>query len=125
VRPFFLLVWNEDYEEIGIPSARSYADEKKVCLMLNLRPDLLEEGPPQAIADTVRKVILEGACKGRFSFLINLVPIRAPLENVHTAVSAAKQFGRYPISTDADAPLFRAPEFPPFDEWVKKEGLPT
>jgi uroporphyrinogen-III decarboxylase len=103
---------------------RSYADEKKVCLMLNLRPDLLEQGPPQAIADTVRKVILEGAGKGRFAFLINLVPVRAPVENVHAAVAAARQFGCHPISADPEAPPFRPPEFLPFDAWVSKEGLP-
>ncbi len=125
MRPFFLLVWSEDYEKIGILSARSYADEKKVCLMLNLRPDLLEEGPPQAIADTVRKVILQGAGKGRFAFLINLVPVRAPVANVHAAVAAAKQFGRYPISADPEAPPFRPPEFLPFDEWRRREGLAT
>jgi uroporphyrinogen-III decarboxylase len=125
MRPFFLLVWNEDYEKIGIPPVRSYADEKKVCLMLNLRPDLLEEGTPQTIADTVRKVILEGAGKGRFSFLINLVPVRAPVENVHTAVSAAKQYGRYPITADPESPPFRPPRFLPFTEWVNKDGLPT
>ncbi len=125
IRPFFLLVWSEDYEEIGIPAVRSYADEKKVCLMLNLRPDLIEAGPPQALVDAVRNVIHQGAGTGRFAFLVNLVPIRAPAENVHTAVAAAKQFGRYPISAHLERLPFRPPEFVPFDEWVREEGLPT
>jgi len=50
----------EDYEEIGIALVRSYADENKVCLMLDLAPSLIEQGPPQAIADAVRKGMRRG-----------------------------------------------------------------
>ena len=124
MRPFFLLVWNEDYEEIGIPRVRSFADEKRVCLMLNLRPDLLEEGPPQSIADTVRRVVRQAAGKGRFVFLINLVPVGTPVEHVHTAVAASRQFGRYPIVEDPEGSPFRPPAFDPFDEWLRRRGLP-
>ncbi|MBN2026801.1 MAG: hypothetical protein JW854_08600 [Actinobacteria bacterium] len=124
LRPFFLLVWNEDYEETGIPPIRQYAEEKKVCLMLNVRPNLLEEGPPEVIADNVRKLIKEGAGKGKFVLLLNLVPIGTPVEHVHAAVAAAKQFGAYPVAPDLDSRAFRMPDFTPFEEWVKKEGLP-
>jgi hypothetical protein len=102
LRPFFLLVWNEDYEEVGIAFMRRYAEEKKVCLMLNVRPNLIEEGPPEAIVETVRKLIREGAGKGRFVLLVNLVPIVTPVEHVHAAIAAARQFGRYPIAPDLD-----------------------
>lgn len=47
LRPFFLLVWNEDYEEVGIPGIKAYAEEKKICLMLSVRPNLVEEDPPE------------------------------------------------------------------------------
>jgi uroporphyrinogen-III decarboxylase len=124
LRPFFLLVWNEDYEVTGIPVVRRYADEKKVCLMLNVRPNLIEEGPPEAIVDNVRKVVKEGAGKGRFLLLLNLVPVGTPVEHVHAAVAAGKQFGRYPIAADIDTQALRMPEFTPFDEWMKKKGLP-
>jgi uroporphyrinogen decarboxylase len=123
LRPFFLLVWNEDYEETGIPLVRNYAEEKKVGLLLNLRPNIIEEGPPEAIVDSVRKLIGEGAGKGRFVLLINLVPIGTPVEHVHAAVAAARQFGAYPISPDLDGIKFRMPEFIPFEDWLKKEGL--
>jgi uroporphyrinogen-III decarboxylase len=125
LRPFFLLVWNEDYEELGIPLMRSYAEEKKVCLMLNIRPNLIEEGPSQRVADNVRKVIKEGAGKGRFTLLVNLVPIGTPVEHVHAAVAAARRFGAYPIDEDLEHMSFRSPDFIPFDEWVEKEGLPV
>jgi len=123
LRPFFLLVWNEDYEEVGIPSIRRYTEEKKVSLLLNTRPNLIEEGPPDVIVENVRKLIREGAGKGRFILLINLVPIGTPVEHVHAAVAAAKQFGVYPIAPDLDSQAFRMPAFIPFEEWVKKEGL--
>ncbi len=124
-RPFYLLVWNEDYEEIGIPLVRSYADEKKVCLMLNLRPNLIEEERPQAVAETVRRMIREGGGRGRFVLLVNLVPVDAPAENVHAAVAAARQFGRYPIPEDLENLPFRPPAFLPFAEWVRQQGLPV
>lgn len=125
LRPFFLLVWNEDYEETGISRIRSYAEEKKVCLMLNVRPNLIEEGPPDVIVDDVRKLMMQGAGKGRFVLLLNLVPIGTPVEHVHAAVAAAKQFGVYPIAPDLDSRVFRMPDFMPFEEWMKKEGLPV
>ncbi|NPV60124.1 MAG: hypothetical protein HPY75_10715 [Actinobacteria bacterium] len=125
LRPLFLLVWNEDYEEIGVSTARRYADERKVCLMLNLRPDLIESGPPEAIAEKVRNLVKEGAGTGRFTLLINLVPVGTPPEHVHAAVAAARQFGSYPIAPDLEGRTFRMPEFTPFAEWVQKEGLPV
>jgi len=125
LRPFFLLVWNEDYEVVGIPYVKRYAEEKKVSLLLNVRPDLIESGPPEAIVENVRKLVWEAAGKGRFVLLINLVPIGTPVEHVHTAVAAAKQFGVYPIIPDLDTQTFLKPDFPPFEEWMKKEGLPV
>ena len=125
LRPFFLLVWNEDYEEVGIPFVKAYAEEKKVCLLVNVRPDLIESGPPEAIVENVRKLVREGAGRGQTALLINLVPIGTPVEHVHAAVAAARQFGVYPIIPDLDTQTFLAPEFVPFDEWVRKEGLPV
>jgi len=125
LRPLYLLVWNEDYEALGIPALRAYAEEKKVCLMLNIRPDLLEEGPPALIIETVRGIIKEGAGEGRFAMLVNLVPVGVPVENVHAAVAAVKQFGKYPIAQDLDSIRCDPPRFLPFEEWVGKEGLPV
>lgn len=124
LRPFFLLVWNEDYEAVGIPEVRAYAEEKGVCLMLNLRPDLIESGPVEAIVETVREIVRQGAGSGRFVMLVNLVPLGAPVEHVHAAVAAAKRFGRYPIS-DLDDVRLKPPTFEPFDEWRRREGLPV
>ena len=123
LRPYYLLVWQEDYEKVGIPAVRAYAEEKKVCLMLNIKPLLIESGPVEEIAESVRNVMRDGAGSGRFAFLINMVPPGTPVEHVHAAVAAARQFGRYPIGSDPDRMVFRKPAFEPFDSWVKKNGL--
>jgi uroporphyrinogen decarboxylase len=125
LRPFFLLVWNEDYEGVGIQKIRDYAEEKKVCLMLNIRPNLLEEGPRQAIVRTVKGLIHEGAGDGRFVLLINLVPVGTPVENVHTAVAAVKQFGMYPIKPGFEDDSLEPLEFEPWDAWLRRSGLPV
>ena len=111
LRPFFLLVWNEDYEVVGIEPIRAYADEKKVCLMLNVRPDLIEEGPVERIAGTIAGLIARGA-------------VGTPVEHAHAAVAAVKQFGTYPIAS-LDASAFRMPTFEPFEQWMRREGLPV
>lgn len=125
LRPFFLLVWNEDYEEIGIPMVRSYAKEKKVCLALNIRPDLIEEGPPETIVETVRKLIREGAGKGKFILIINLVPLGTPVEHVHTLMAAIRKLGRYPVARDLGTMVVPKPVFTPFEDWLAQEGLPV
>jgi len=125
LRPLFLLVWNEDYEELGIPFFREYAEEKKVCLMLNVRPDLLETGPPRAVADRVWEVIREGAGNGRFVLLANLVPVGTPVEHVHALVAAVREFGRYPVPAEMDTRSLRIVEGRPFSEWLRDEGLPV
>jgi hypothetical protein len=124
LRPFFLLVWNEDYEVVGVPKVRAYADRNKVCLMLNVRPDLIETGPPEKIAGTVAELIREGGGDGRFVLLINLVPVGAPVENALAAVAAARRFGSYPLE-EVDASAFKAPEVVPFGEWAARSGLPV
>ncbi len=124
LRPLFLLVWNEDYEKIGIVTARRYAEEKSVCLMLNVRPNLIEEGPPEAIVSAMRKIIREGAGRGKFVIIMNLIPVASPLENVFTVVESVKQFGSYPISDEIETIPFRPPAFMPFSDWFRREGLP-
>jgi hypothetical protein len=125
MRPYYLLVWHEDYEKVGIPVIRSYAEEMKICLMLNVQHDILAKGTPEAIAERVRRLIREGAGKGKFAVLINMVSPDTPLENVHAAVAAVKQFGIYPIPDDLDRRPFQKPAFLPFARWVKDHGLPV
>ncbi len=125
LRPYYLLVWNEDYERVGIPAVRRYAEEKNICLMLNTKPLLISTGPVEAVVQHVRSLIREGAGAGRFAMLINMVPPGTPVEHVHAAVAAARQFGRYPLSADIERLEFRMPYFEPFDAWRARHGLPV
>ncbi len=125
LRPFYLLVWNEDYEEVGIEKIRAYAEEKKVCLLLNVRPDLIEAGPVERIVSTVRELVLKGAGGGRFTLLVNLIPPGTPEEHAQALVAAVRQFGTYPIAADLADKEFRMPSFASFADWCGKEGLPV
>jgi hypothetical protein len=125
MRPYYLLVWQEDYDKVGIPLIRSYAEARNVCLMLNTHYDILRQGVPESIAEMVRRLMREGAGKGKFAVLINMVTMDTPVENVHAAVEGVKQFGRYPIPDDLERRPFRMPSFAPFDQWVKEHGLPV
>ncbi|MDD5711638.1 MAG: uroporphyrinogen decarboxylase family protein [Smithellaceae bacterium] len=124
-RPYYLLVWYEDYDKVGIPAIRSYADKKKICLMLNVQHDLVGTGTHEQIVGLVRRLIREGAGDGRFAILINMVSAGTPPENVHAVVAAVKQYGRYPISPEILAEPFAMPVISPFPEWFKKYGLPV
>lgn len=125
LRPFFLLVWNEDYEELGIETLRGYADRREVCLMLNIRPDLIEEGPVQRIVEKVADVVFQGAGKGKFCVLMNLVPVGTPVEHVHAAVAAVKRYGVYPVRREVSPSEYRVAERMPFTEWLPRAGLPV
>ncbi|MBN1636791.1 MAG: hypothetical protein JW920_09765 [Deltaproteobacteria bacterium] len=125
LRPFFILAWKEDYEKTGIPVLRHYAEDKGVNLMLNVPPLLFMRGTTGEIVETVRMLIKQGAGNGKFALLLNMIPPDVPVGKVHTAVAAAHQFGRYPISTDIDKLEFQPPSFTPFETWVKQKGLPV
>ncbi len=124
LRPFFLLVWSEDYDAVGIPFLRRYADGKKVCLLLNIFPPDIEAGPPERIAELIKRLVREGAGSGRFALLANLIPIGTPVEHAHAVVEAVKQFGTYPVDPAAlaDQP-FHMPAVEPFDDWYRRDGL--
>jgi hypothetical protein len=92
--------------------------------MLNIQPILLGTGALEMIVETVRRLIREGAGAGRFAVTINMIPVNAPVENVHVAVAAVKQFGRYPINANLESQPFQRPTVVSFGQWVKKHGLP-
>ncbi len=125
LRPFFLLVWKEDYEKTGIPLLKTYADEKSINLMLNVPPLLFDKGAVDDIVETVRKLISQGAGTGLFSLLLNMIPPGVSEEKIHTAVAAIKQMGTYPIRADIDQVAFEAPLFEPFEKWRKDHALPV
>ncbi len=125
MRPFLIVAWKEDYEKTGIPILKQYAEEKNVNLTLNVSPYLFTTASETEIVETVRGLVKQGAGKGKFSLLLNMIPPDVPAGKIHSAVAAIKQFGQYPIASDLESLEFKMPNFLPFDAWVKKNGLPV
>ncbi len=92
---------------------------------LEIPPELWRDGPRERIVDAVCRVLESGRRDGRFALLLHHVPAGAPVEHVHTAVAAARQFGRYPIPERLPRQAFRSPETIPFPEWMRRQGLPV
>jgi uroporphyrinogen-III decarboxylase len=65
--------------------------------LLDIRPELLRDGPSEQIVAAVGQVLAEGRNDSRFALLMRHIPIGTPTEHVRTTVAAVKQFGRYPI----------------------------
>jgi hypothetical protein len=82
--------------------------------LLDIRPEILKDGPPEQIVDAVCQTLEAGWLDGRFGLLMHHIPIDTPVENLHTAVAAVKQFGRYPIAKRLPRRTFRSLEVAPF-----------
>ena len=82
--------------------------------LLDIRPELLRDGPPEQIVDAVCRVLEQGRNDGRFALLMRHIPVGTPVEHMHAAVAAVKQFGRYPIAERLPRQAFRSPEVAPF-----------
>ena len=82
--------------------------------LLDIRPEILRDGPREQIVDAVCQTLEQGESEGRFTLLMRHIPIDTPIENLRTVVTAVKQFGRYPISKRLSRRTFRSPEVAPF-----------
>jgi uroporphyrinogen-III decarboxylase len=82
--------------------------------LLDIRPELLRDGPSEQIVDAVCRVLEQGRDDGRFALLMRHIPVGTPVEHIQAAVAAAKQFGRYPIAERLPRQAFRSPEVSPF-----------
>ncbi len=91
--------------------------------MLIVRHDLIEDAPAETIVEQVSKLIKEGAGKGKFVVLFNLIPIGAPCSHIFTAVDTVKQCGRCPLCRDINRMAFRPRDFKPFSEWLATAGF--
>jgi uroporphyrinogen-III decarboxylase len=82
--------------------------------LLDIRPEILRDGPREQIVDAVCQTLEQGESEGRFTLLMRHIPIDTPIENLRTVVEAVKQFGRYPIAKRLSRRTFRSPEVAPF-----------
>lgn len=90
--------------------------------LLDIRPELLRDGPRAQIVDAVCRTLEDGRNDGRFALLMRHVPVGTPIEHVHAAVTAAKQFGRYPIAEHLPRQAYRIPETVLFQQWIHQRG---
>jgi len=93
--------------------------------LLELPTDQLRDGSPAEIVGAVCQVLEESQGGGRFALLMHNIPIGMPVENVLTAVAAAKQFGQYPIAERLARGDFQKPKMVRFQQWVRQHGLPV
>jgi len=90
---------------------------------LEIRPELWRAGSRKQIVDAVCRALESAQPNGRFALLMHHIPAGTPVEHVHAAVAAVRQFGRYPIAAPLDRRAFRSPQTVPFPQWVHRHGL--
>jgi uroporphyrinogen-III decarboxylase len=90
--------------------------------LLDIRPDLLRDGPQEQIVDAVCRALEQGRNDGRFALLMHNIPVGTPVEHLDTVVTAVKQFGRYPIAERLPRQAFRIPETLRFQQWTRQRS---
>jgi uroporphyrinogen-III decarboxylase len=90
---------------------------------LEIRPEQWRAGSTVQIVDSVCRALEEAQPAGRFALLLHHIPAGTPVHQVHTAVAAVRQFGRYPLAAPLDRRAFQMPETVPFRQWVRLHGL--
>lgn len=117
--------WGEDQiaDHGDLLEIKAYASRQKVSRVRNLRPDVWCADSAGQVVDAVCELLEEGEQDGSAVLLINHIPVGTPVEHVHAAVAAARQFGQYPIRGSLDQQTFRSPQTVPFQQWVRRHGL--
>lgn len=70
----------------------------RVCLMGNINPTLLKEGPPRMIREAAIDCIMKAAPGGGYILSIGGEVLRGtPLEHIGVLVKVAKKYGTYPL----------------------------
>jgi uroporphyrinogen-III decarboxylase len=94
--------FGEDFErkpEIDPVEFKSILKTHRRPMLYCLTARFISQGSPAGISDKVREVIAKIGSGGGVTLYGAMVPKETPPENVLSLVKAAKQFGRYPIST--------------------------
>lgn len=92
---------------------------RKLPIYASLNGRFIRDSTPEAITAKIREWIDILGRDGRVLFFIANVPADTSPVNIHTAVRAVHQLGRYPIAKDISAVELVPPRFKPFDEWLK------
>ena len=100
--------------------ARRYG---KLPIIAAVNARFLRDSNPEEIAALVRRYIDVMAREGHFLLFMANIPADTPSDHVHTVISAARAFGRYPIAENLGSVSFRPPHRESFDEWLKNYEL--
>ena len=102
---------------------KAYAGRQKIGRVLNIPPTVMRADSAGQVVDAVCRLLETGEQDGRFVLLMNHLPAGTPVQHVHAAVAAARQFGHCPIRGPLDRQAFRSPQTVPFQQWVRRRGL--
>jgi uroporphyrinogen-III decarboxylase len=99
---------------------KAYAGRQNVDRVLNLQSDTFRADSAGQVVDAVCRLLEEGEQDGSAVLLINHIPVGTPVDLVHAAVAAVKQFGRYPIAERLPRQAFRIPATVLFQQWMRR-----
>ena len=113
-------VFDPDVELVGPEYYRKLADENGAPLMFGLSTNILQDGTPEEVAETVKRYVLGGKT-GITPFLMffsNIAPA-TPAINVLTAVEATHVYGA-PGATE-DTPFEPLGEIESFEDFLRRK----
>jgi hypothetical protein len=124
VSPGLLMCLDPDVAVTGPEPYVEFARERNMPLMLGLDTILFQEGPIAKIVERCRRYVLAGGKAPRLVIFFNDISVNTPVEHVHAAIAAVRQFGRYPVE---DRPLesFQMPPMESFDSFRRRYEQPV
>ncbi len=98
--------------------ARRYG---KLPIIAAINARFVRDSSPQAIAALVKRYIHVLGREGHFLLFFANIPADTPSDHIHTAIAAARTYGRYPIANDLDAIPFTPPRRESYDKWLRRD----
>ncbi len=88
-------VQDPDLARVGPEAFKRYADSHGLALELGVGDVLLNQGPPEAIRERIRRYIAGAAAGGRLILYLASLNAETPPEHVRVALEAARELGVY------------------------------
>lgn len=95
--------------------------KRKLPVFGSLNGRFMRDSTPEEIVGKIREWIDIAGRDGGLLFFIGNVPADTPPINIHTAVQAVHQLGKYPIAENLSSIKLETPRFQPFDVWIKDQ----
>ena len=111
----------EVLQDYALEHKARYYGKLPIIAAINAR--FVRDSSPQEIADLVKRYIDVLAREGHFLLFFANIPADTPSDHIHTAIAAARTFGRYPIAKNLHEISLEFPSREPYDEWLKDQPL--